>query len=60
MLVLRLYWRELRRHGFITLGALVAPALGVTCQLYLAPLAVGALVGRLAEGGDTGLGVVMP
>ncbi|MCS7477806.1 ABC transporter ATP-binding protein [Umezawaea endophytica] len=60
MLVLRLYWKELRRHGFIAVGALVSPALGVTCQLYLAPLAVAALVGRLAAGGGTDAGTVMP
>jgi len=60
LLALRLYGRELRRHGFISVGGLLSPALGVTCQLYLAPLAVGALVGRLAEGGDTSLGAVLP
>ncbi|GHH42928.1 ABC transporter ATP-binding protein [Lentzea cavernae] len=59
-LALRLYGRELRRHGFISAGALVLPALGVTCQLYLAPLAVGGLVGKLASGGGTGLGAVLP
>ncbi|MEO6083933.1 MAG: ABC transporter ATP-binding protein [Umezawaea sp.] len=60
LLALRLYGRELRRHGVLSVGALVSPALGVTCQLYLAPLAVGALVGRLAGGGDTSLGTVLP
>ncbi|MDX8052320.1 ABC transporter ATP-binding protein [Lentzea sp. BCCO 10_0798] len=55
-----MYGKELRRHGFNTAGALVLPALGVTCQLYLAPLAVGGLVGKLAGGGDTGLGTVLP
>ncbi|HEX6341940.1 MAG TPA: ABC transporter ATP-binding protein, partial [Umezawaea sp.] len=60
LLALRLYGRELRRHGFLSAGALVSPALGVTCQLYLAPLAVGALVGHLAGGGDTRLGAVLP
>ncbi|MCX2949105.1 ABC transporter ATP-binding protein [Lentzea sp. NEAU-D7] len=59
-LALRLYGKELRRHGFLTAGALVLPALGVTCQLYLAPLAVGGLVGKLAGGGGTSLGVVLP
>ncbi|WP_346136868.1 ABC transporter ATP-binding protein [Lentzea roselyniae] len=43
----------------MSVGALVLPALGVTCQLYLAPLAVGGLVGKLAAGGDTGLGTVL-
>ncbi|PRY39546.1 ABC transporter ATP-binding protein [Umezawaea tangerina] len=60
LLALRLYGKELRRHGLVTVGALVSPALGVTCQLYLAPLAVGALVGKLAAGGDTSTGVVLP
>ncbi|KJK33869.1 ABC transporter ATP-binding protein [Lentzea aerocolonigenes] len=59
-LALRLYGKELRRHGFLSAGALVSPALGVTCQLYLAPLAVGGLVGKLAGGGDTSLGAVLP
>lgn len=60
LLALRLYGKELRRHGFLSAGALVLPALGVTCQLYLAPLAVAGLVGKLAGGGGTGLGVVLP
>ncbi|MEU0878081.1 ABC transporter ATP-binding protein [Lentzea sp. NPDC005914] len=59
-LALRLYGKELRRHGFHSAGALGLPALGVTCQLYLAPLAVGGLVGKLAGGGDTSLGTVLP
>ncbi|WP_245815841.1 ABC transporter ATP-binding protein [Lentzea albidocapillata] len=42
------------------MGGLVLPALGVTCQLYLAPLAVGGLVGMLAGGGGTSLGTVLP
>ncbi|MFD5827820.1 ABC transporter ATP-binding protein [Lentzea sp. NPDC060358] len=60
LLALRLYGRELRRHGVMTAGALVLPALGVTCQLYLAPLAVGGLVGKFASGGGTSLGAVLP
>ncbi|WP_256334484.1 ABC transporter ATP-binding protein [Lentzea albidocapillata] len=59
-LALRLYGKELRRHGFLSVGGLVLPALGVTCQLYLAPLAVGGLVGMLAGGGGTSLGTVLP
>jgi ATP-binding cassette subfamily B protein len=59
-LALRLYGKELRRHGFMTVAALVLPALGVTCQLYLAPLAVGGLVGKLAAGGDTSVSTVLP
>jgi ATP-binding cassette subfamily B protein len=60
LLALRLYTKELLRHRFIAVGALTLPALGVTCQMYLAPLAVGALIGRLAEGGDTSLATVLP
>ncbi|MFE2755245.1 ABC transporter ATP-binding protein [Actinosynnema sp. NPDC059335] len=60
LLALRLYGRELRRHRMLGVGALVLPALGNTCLLYLAPLAVGALAGRLAEGGVTGLSTVLP
>ncbi|GGM88365.1 ABC transporter ATP-binding protein [Lentzea pudingi] len=59
-LALRLYGKELRRHGFLSAGALVSPALGVTCQLYLAPLAIGGLVGKLAGGGGTNLSTVLP
>ncbi|MEU4743249.1 ABC transporter ATP-binding protein [Actinosynnema sp. NPDC023658] len=60
LLALRLYGRELRRHRMLSVGALVLPALGNTCLLYLTPLAVGALAGRLAGGGDTGLATVLP
>jgi ATP-binding cassette, subfamily B, bacterial len=60
LLALRLYGRELLRHRLLAVGALTLPALAATCQMYLAPLAVGALVGRLASGGDTGLTTVLP
>ena len=60
LLALRLYTRELRRKPVLGAGALVLPALGNTCLLYLAPLAVGALAGHLADGGDTGIATVLP
>ncbi|GAB2962476.1 ABC transporter ATP-binding protein [Saccharothrix stipae] len=60
LLALRLYGRELRRHRFLGVGAVVLPALGNTCLLYLAPLAVGALAGRLAADGDTDFATVLP
>lgn len=60
LLALRLYGRELRRHRLLAAGALVLPALGNTCLLYLTPLAVGALAGHLARGGDTGFTTVLP
>ncbi|WP_433259914.1 ABC transporter ATP-binding protein [Actinosynnema sp. CS-041913] len=60
MLALRHYGRELRRQRRNALPALLLPALGNTCLLYLAPLAVAALVGRLAGGADSGLATVLP
>ncbi|MDU0288922.1 ABC transporter ATP-binding protein [Saccharothrix longispora] len=60
LLALRLYGRELRRHRLTGVLALVLPALGNTCLLYLAPLTVGALAGHLAEEGDSGLATVLP
>ncbi|MEU4449583.1 ABC transporter ATP-binding protein [Actinosynnema sp. NPDC050801] len=60
LLALRLYGRELRRHRLLGVGAVVLPALGNTCLLYLAPLAVGALAGRLAADGDTDFAAVLP
>ncbi|MFI9011171.1 ABC transporter ATP-binding protein [Actinosynnema sp. NPDC053489] len=59
LLALRLYLRELGRHRHLGVGGLVLPALGNTCLLYLAPLAVGALAGHLAGGGDTGPATVL-
>jgi ATP-binding cassette, subfamily B, bacterial len=60
LLALRLYGRELRRHRWLAAGGLVLPALGNTCLLYLAPLAVGALAGRLAGGGNADFATVLP
>ncbi|PSL43163.1 ATP-binding cassette subfamily B protein [Saccharothrix carnea] len=60
LLALRLYGRELRRHRFLSAGALLLPALGNTCLAYLAPLAIGALAGRLADGDDTGFAAALP
>ncbi|WNV85002.1 ABC transporter ATP-binding protein [Umezawaea sp. Da 62-37] len=59
LLALRLYGKELWRHGALSAGVLVSPALSVTCRVYLAPLAVGALVGHLAGGGDAVLPYVL-
>ncbi|ACU37578.1 ABC transporter ATP-binding protein [Actinosynnema mirum] len=50
LLALRLYLRELRRHGPLTAGGMLLPALGNTCMLYVAPLAVAALAGRVVQG----------
>ncbi|GAA1010420.1 ABC transporter ATP-binding protein [Acrocarpospora pleiomorpha] len=60
LLALRYYNRELRRQWRVSVPALIFPALGNICLFYLAPLAVGALVGHLAGGGDGTVGVLMP
>jgi ATP-binding cassette, subfamily B, bacterial len=59
-LALRLYARELRRHPLLTGLALVLPALGSIGLNYLPPLAVAALVGRIAAGEDLTPAVVAP
>jgi ATP-binding cassette subfamily B protein len=60
LLALRYYGRELARHRLVALPALLLPALGNICLLYLAPLVVAALAGRLAGGADTGAATVLP
>ncbi|MEV6772587.1 ABC transporter ATP-binding protein [Nocardia sp. NPDC051030] len=60
MLVLRYYGRELARRKSLTIPAMLGPALGNTCQLYIAPLLVAALIGRVADTGDSSLGTVAP
>ncbi|GAA0999979.1 ABC transporter ATP-binding protein [Acrocarpospora macrocephala] len=60
LLALRYYNRELRQQWRVAAPALIFPALGNICLFYLAPLAVGALVGHLAGGGDGTVGVLMP
>ncbi len=60
LLALRFYGRELSRHRRVAVPALLLPALGNTFLLYLAPLIVAALVGRLAAGGDTGAATLLP
>src|SRR2546423_14405905 len=60
LLALRYYGRELARHHKVAIPALLLPALGNTCLQYLAPLVVGALVGRLANGASASVGTVLP
>ncbi|MDH2428427.1 ABC transporter ATP-binding protein [Sphaerisporangium sp. TRM90804] len=60
LLALRYYNEELLRQRRVAAPALITPALGNICLFYLAPLAVGGIVGRLAEGGDGTLGVLLP
>ncbi|MGH3941440.1 MAG: ABC transporter ATP-binding protein [Pseudonocardiaceae bacterium] len=59
MLALRYYGRELFRHRKVALPALLLPALGDTCLLYLAPLMVAELAGRVAGGADTAAASVL-
>jgi ATP-binding cassette, subfamily B, bacterial len=60
LLALRYYGRELSRHKRVALPALILPALGNICLLYLAPLIVGALAGRVAGGAGIGTAAVLP
>ncbi|GAB2835121.1 ABC transporter ATP-binding protein [Actinocorallia aurea] len=60
LLALRWYLGELRRQWRIALPTTTLPAAGNVCLYYLAPLFVGALVGRLAEGGDVPVGALLP
>ncbi|MEV0998687.1 ABC transporter ATP-binding protein [Nonomuraea sp. NPDC050202] len=60
MLVLRHYFGELKRQWRVAVPALTLPALGNICLFYLAPLAVAALVGHLAGGGDGAVGALLP
>ncbi|WP_307848794.1 ABC transporter ATP-binding protein [Microbispora oryzae] len=60
LLALRYYCGELRSDWRVALPALTLPALGNICQLYLAPLAVAGLVGRLSGGGAGSVEVLLP
>ncbi|WP_433525542.1 ABC transporter ATP-binding protein [Nocardia pseudovaccinii] len=57
-LVLRFYGREMASRKAITIPALLGPALGNICNLYIAPLIVAMMVGRVAVTGDTGFGAL--
>ncbi|MCU1648513.1 MAG: putative transporter ATP-binding protein [Nocardia sp.] len=59
-LVLRYYGREMARRKLLTAIGMLGPALGATCQNYVAPLLVAVLIGRVAATGDSGLGTVGP
>ncbi|MFR9749831.1 ABC transporter ATP-binding protein [Nocardia sp. 004] len=59
-LVLRFYGREMASRKAMTIPALLMPALGNICNLYIAPLIVAMVVGRVAETGDTSVGVLAP
>jgi ATP-binding cassette subfamily B protein len=60
LLALRHYRGVLRRQWRISLPAMTLPALGNTCLFYLTPLLVAALVGHLAEGGESDLAALLP
>jgi ATP-binding cassette subfamily B protein len=60
LLALRYYCDVLRRQWRISLPALTLPALGHTCLFYLTPLTVAALVGHLADGGESDLAALLP
>jgi len=60
VLALRYYCGVLRRMWRISVLATTLPALGNTCIYYLSPLVVAALVGRLAEGGESDFEALLP
>lgn len=60
MLVLRYYGREMARRKGLTATALLSPAIGNTCQLYVAPLLVAVVVGKVAGTGDSSFGTLAP
>ncbi|WP_433758033.1 ABC transporter ATP-binding protein [Nocardia sp. CA-135398] len=57
-LVLRFYGREMASRKATTIPALLGPALGNVCNLYVAPLIVAMVVGRVAATGDTSFGAL--
>ncbi|WP_040854148.1 ABC transporter ATP-binding protein [Nocardia niigatensis] len=59
-LVLRFYGREMARRKAITIPAMLGPALGNICQLYIAPLLVAMVVGKVAATGDSSFGALAP
>ncbi|WP_433592529.1 ABC transporter ATP-binding protein [Nocardia sp. CA-145437] len=59
-LVLRYYGREMARRKAITITAMLGPALGNICQLYIAPLLVAIVVGKVAATGDSSIGALAP
>ncbi|GGL04458.1 ABC transporter ATP-binding protein [Sphaerisporangium melleum] len=60
LLTLRYYNGELRKQWRLAGPALILPASGNICLFYLAPLAVGAIVGHLSKGGDAALTTLLP
>ncbi|MFD9030129.1 ABC transporter ATP-binding protein [Streptomyces sp. NPDC059567] len=60
LLALRYYGRELARLRWLTLPAMLLPALGNIGIFYIAPLVVAKLVGRIVGGGRTDVGSMLP
>ncbi|WP_328500601.1 ABC transporter ATP-binding protein/permease [Streptomyces sp. NBC_00457] len=60
LLALRYYGREMSRLRWLTLPAMLLPALGNIGIYYLAPLVVAKLVGRIAGDTDVSLGWTLP
>ncbi|MEU7009917.1 ABC transporter ATP-binding protein [Streptomyces sp. NPDC046332] len=62
LLALRYYGRELSRLRWMTVPAMLLPALGNIGIFYIAPLIVAKLVGRIAGDGDAaaGIGPMLP
>ena len=60
VLALRYYGRELSRLRRVAVPALLLPALGDIGLLYVAPLIVAQLAGRLVGGADTRVATVLP
>lgn len=60
LLALRYYGRELGRRKRVSIPALLLPALGNTCILYIAPLIVANLAGKVAAGDVVTVGTVLP
>ncbi|MGP4005006.1 ABC transporter ATP-binding protein [Streptomyces sp. 4N124] len=60
LLALRYYGRELSRLRWLTLPAMLLPALGNIGTFYLAPLVVAKLVGRIAGDTEVSLGWTLP
>ncbi|WP_459716084.1 ABC transporter ATP-binding protein [Actinophytocola sp. KF-1] len=60
LLALRCYGRELGRRKRLAIPALLLPALGNTCVLYVAPLVVADLAGKIADGAPVTVATVLP
>jgi ATP-binding cassette subfamily B protein len=60
LLALRYYRQELGRRKRLSIPALLLPALGNTCVLYVAPLIVADLAGKFASGTPVTAGTVLP